>query len=34
VDEAALYVANAPDPAAARIEATSTMQRLLDGIAR
>jgi AcrR family transcriptional regulator len=34
VDEAALYIANAQDPAGARTEATNTMQRLLAGISR
>jgi len=32
VDEAALYVANSPDPVAAKNEAVTTMERLLHGI--
>jgi hypothetical protein len=32
VDEAALYIAHAPDPSAAKDEAVNAMDRLLDGI--
>ena len=34
VDEAALYVANAADPAKARREAQKSLKRLLDGLRR
>jgi AcrR family transcriptional regulator len=34
VDEAALYIANADDPQAARLEAVETMETLFDGLKR